>query len=139
MGVHVKAWAARASLATLALGALTGCAYAESGPAEHPGGGSPVSVSVGVPLADWPVFATPEELAERADTIVTGVVRSSSTEMISFAFEEVDSDDPMINPQAGLSEAELRELREADHGYVATVHTIEITGVLQGTSPSATS
>lgn len=132
MGIRQTTWAAHACLAVLALSALTGCTYTESWPAEHAGGGGPVGASVGKSLADWPVFSTPEELAERADTIITGVVRSSSTRLISFESEEVNSVDPMINPQAGLSEAELQEVHETGDGHVATVHTIEITGVLQG-------
>lgn len=82
--------------------------------------------------ADWPVYETAAALAERADTIVRGVVRSSRTEMIVHEYVEIDDDDPMRNPQAGLSEEEMEEVRNLRDGYVATIHTVEITGVIQG-------
>lgn len=120
-------------MAGLAIGLLGGCSGTFTRADGVGGAGEGVEILETVMMrADYRVFESAVELDEKADTIVRGIVRSSKVEYVVPEFVVSDDDDPMRNPQAGLSEKELRELRELDDGFVATMHSVEITDVIQG-------
>lgn len=110
----------------LLLATLSGCS------SDSPAAGDDARPVTATIHADFPVYESAEELSEAADTVVRGIVRSSVTDFVPLVPTDSDDDDPMSNPQAGLSEAEKAAFLAEGHGYVATMHTIEVTEVLKG-------
>ncbi|QIK84556.1 hypothetical protein [Sanguibacter sp. HDW7] len=124
---HIRPRAGMPALALLTLGALAACG---SAPDDAPGGGARATETV-VMAADYPVYLTARELDEVADTVVRGIVRSSETGFERLVLD-TSSDDPQLNPLAGLSEDEIDAYLARNDGYVATTHSLEVTEVLQG-------
>lgn len=79
--------------------------------------------------ADYPSYGSPLAAAAKSDLVVVGVPVKSWDDMIYP--DRVDSDDPIKNPQAGLSEKEINEFI-ADSGVPITVTEFEVTEVVSG-------
>lgn len=124
---RIRTRAGLPALALLALGALAACGTAAD---DAPGGGPRATETV-VMMADYLVYLTARELDEAADTVVRGIVRSSETGLERLV-PDMSSDDPQINPLAGLSEEEIDAHLARSDAYVATTHSLEVTEVLQG-------
>lgn len=82
-------------------------------------------------MVDHVVYMTAGELSDAADTVVRGVVRASEAEHVRLV-PDTSGDDPQVNPQAGLSDDEIAAHLARPDGYVATVHSLEVTEVLRG-------
>lgn len=80
-----------------------------------------------VPIADYLQYTTSAEGVARADLIVTGDYLDSRPDTLYPS--EVDSDDPTLNPQAGVPEADLNL---DDAGVPITVSRIRVAEVLKG-------
>jgi hypothetical protein len=74
-------------------------------------------------------YATAEDLVSEANLVVRGIaVESRVEEMFP---EATATGNPETNPQAGLSEEELKEWRESQ-GMVVTISTVQVKEVLKG-------
>ena len=91
----------------------------------------PSSPATATMHADYPVYESEREVSEAADTVVRGIVKSSVSDFVPLV-PDMEGDDPLSNPQAGLSKREKAALLAKGHGYVATTHTVEITEVIRG-------
>ncbi len=81
--------------------------------------------SSGGPAADYPGYATVDEMVVAADVIVTGRVLSTRVEDV-YADQDLGTD-PSLNPQAGAAAT-------ADRGsaIVVTVAEVEVTRAMKG-------
>jgi hypothetical protein len=77
----------------------------------------------------YPSYSTSTELIKSSDLVVRGTAMSSRVEQM-FP-EESSSDDPVANPQAGLSEAEVAEWRKKS-AVVVTVSSVRVDEVIKG-------
>lgn len=80
-----------------------------------------------VSVADYPSYLTPAEAVAHADLVVTGDYLESRADTLYP--DEVDSDDPTLNPQAGLPDIDLRS---DDFAVPITVSRVRVTEVLKG-------
>jgi hypothetical protein len=116
MSRHVATWGLTALLSLAAVG---GCA---NGPA----GGKETVHQIS---ADYPVYDSSADILETADLVIRGAVVSSRVEKL---YPELStSTDPVTNPQAGLSDEEVRTWRE-DSAVVVTVATVRVAEVIKG-------
>lgn len=80
--------------------------------------------SSGGPAADYPGYATVDEMVAAADVIVTGRVLSTRVENV-YADQELGTD-PSLNPQAGA------ETTDEGSAVMVTVANVEITHAMKG-------
>jgi hypothetical protein len=79
--------------------------------------------------ANYPVYRSSAELIDAADLIVRGTPINSRVEKM---YPDVSTDsDPMRNPQAGLSDEEVRQARESQ-AVVVTVTTVKVAEAIKG-------
>ena len=108
--------AAAAVLAALATGVLSGCAA------------TPAAEDV-VYHANYPAYGSSTELIKKADLVIRGTAVSSRPDEM---FPDIPADqDPLTNPQAGLTDEEIKAFR-AENGVVTTVATVRVDEVLKG-------
>jgi uncharacterized lipoprotein YbaY len=105
-------------IAAAAFVLLAGCSSDSAAPTE------PV-----VYHALYPSYSDSAELLEKADLVIRGVPISSRVEEMFMDVSE--GDDPMTNPQAGLSPAEVEQVRK-DSAMVVTVFTVRVDEVVKG-------
>lgn len=80
-------------------------------------------------IADYPAYATSGDIIRAADVVVRGTSVRSRVER---AYPDVStSGDPVSNPQAGLSEKEAKDAREAG-SVVVTVSSVKVLEVVKG-------
>lgn len=77
-------------------------------------------------MGDYPAYETVGDLAAAADVVVQGVVLDERTEDIDTLIHN-DSDDPALNPRAGMPDAEEPE-SEVERFIVYTIEVAEAFG-----------
>ncbi|MGV9989974.1 hypothetical protein [Streptomyces sp. NPDC003374] len=111
--------------------AAAGCS-ADAGTGAAKGAGSAKAAETVTYSADYPDYASLDEVIKKSDVVVEGTVLGSRVERM--LPDAPAGDNPATNPQAGLSPAEKKQAKEADeeNPVVVTVSRVKVTRALAG-------
>ncbi|AKN73848.1 hypothetical protein QR97_32645 [Streptomyces sp. PBH53] len=114
--------------AMLAAFAAVGC----SADGSTNGADSPATSDTVTYHADYPAYASLDDVIKKSDAVVEGTVVGSRVQKV--LPDAPAGDDPATNPQAGLSPAEAKEARKAAEAnpVIVTVSKVKVTRTLAG-------
>lgn len=113
------------NIATLAVAAVA-CGTVLTGCASHPAAKAPEPVTY---KADYPSYDSSDELLSNADLVIKARVDESGSGTL--LPQVSDGTDEATNPQAGLSDADVKQWQQ-ESGVVVTISSVIVTEVIKG-------